>query len=237
MAYVMIILQIYYWFRQGVWTGPSDERSNFKHDMDKYRLLRWEFLEPCDSIVFLDLSITIDRDNMGINTRSYEKDLNLHLCIPPQSAHLPGVLRSLFFGRLRQFYNLNSNIEDFQSAAKNFYRYVLKQGYNKESVKPIFIEAAEKLDARVKCKLLLKDAEVWSKSTSDDESKEKRTIRDAYNDTCLPLFKSAETPNENFMEILQLTVAYNRPKNLWDLVSPSKLTETPGGEVETYIVS
>jgi hypothetical protein len=119
-------------------------------------------------------------------------------------------------------------------------------------VKPIFIEAAEKLDARAKCKLLLKDAEDWNKSIPDNESKEERvfffrefhprdisrkTIRDAYDDTCLPLFKSAETPDENFMEISQLTVAYNRPKNLRDLVSPSKLTETPGGEVETYIVS
>lgn len=236
----------------GVWTGPSDEWSNFKHDMDKCGLLRWEFLEPCDSVVFLDLSITINRDDMTINTRSYEKDLNLHLYIPPRSAHPPGILRSLIFGRLRQFYNLNSNIEDFQSAAKNFYTYVLKRGYNEESVKPIFIEAAEKLDARAKCKLLLKDAEDWNKSIPDNKSKEERvfffrefhprdisrkTIRDAYDDTCLPLFKSAETPDENFMEISQLTVAYNRPKNLRDLVSPSKLTETPGGEVETYIVS
>eukprot|EP00978_Attheya_sp_CCMP212_P044907 scaffold326613_cov48-Attheya_sp.AAC.1 len=176
---------------------------------------------------------------MEINTRSYEKDLNLHLYryIPPGSAHPPGVLWSLIFGRLRQFYNLNSNIEDFQSAANKNYTYVLKRGYNEESVQPFFIEASEKLDARAKCKLLLKDAEVWSKSTPDDESKEEQTVRDAYDDTCLPLFKSAETPDEHFMEISQLMVAYNRPKNLQDLVSPSKLTETPGGEVETYIVS
>eukprot|EP00978_Attheya_sp_CCMP212_P032165 scaffold124117_cov47-Attheya_sp.AAC.4 len=112
----------------GVWTGPSDEWSNFKHSMDKCGLLRWDFLEPCESVVFLDLSITINRDNMEINTRSSEKDLNLHLSIPPQSAHppAPGVLWSLIFGRLRQFYNLNSNIEDFQSAAKNFYTYFLR---------------------------------------------------------------------------------------------------------------
>eukprot|EP00978_Attheya_sp_CCMP212_P012575 scaffold31441_cov35-Attheya_sp.AAC.1 len=104
----------------GVWTRPSDEWSNFKHNMDKCGLLQWEFLEPCN------------RDTMEINTRSYEKDLNLHLCIPPQSAHPPGVLRSLIFGRSRQFYNLNSSIEDFQRAAKNFYMYVLKRGYNEE---------------------------------------------------------------------------------------------------------
>eukprot|EP00978_Attheya_sp_CCMP212_P035383 scaffold153694_cov43-Attheya_sp.AAC.2 len=113
---------------------------------------------------------------MEINTRSYEKDLNLHLYIPPQSAHPPGVLRSLIFGRLRQFYNLNGNIEDFQHAAKNFYTYDLKRGYNEELVQPIFIEAAEKLDARAKCKLLLKDAETRSKSTPDDESKEERVF-------------------------------------------------------------
>eukprot|EP00978_Attheya_sp_CCMP212_P004337 scaffold9464_cov25-Attheya_sp.AAC.1 len=156
------------------------------------------------------------------------------------------------FGCLRQFYKLNSNIEDFQNAAKNFYIYVFKRGYSKESVQLIFIEAAEKLDAHEKCKLLLKDAEDWSKSTPNDKSKEeqvfflrefhpkdisRKTMQYAYNDTCLPLSKSAETPDKNFTEILQLTVAYNRPKNLRDLVSPSKLTKTPGGEVETYIVS
>eukprot|EP00978_Attheya_sp_CCMP212_P037631 scaffold179174_cov28-Attheya_sp.AAC.1 len=134
----------------GVWTGPSDEWINFKHDMDKCGLLRWELLEPCNSVVFLDLSITINRDNMEIKTRSNEKDLNLHLYIPPQSAHPPGVLRSLIFGRLRQFYNLNSNIKNFQHADKNFYTYVLKRGYNEELVQQIFIEAAEKLNARAK---------------------------------------------------------------------------------------
>mmetsp|Transcript_15482 Transcript_15482/g.28110 ORF Transcript_15482/g.28110 Transcript_15482/m.28110 type:complete len:85 (-) Transcript_15482:699-953(-) len=70
-------------------------------------------------------------------------------------------------------------------------------------------------------KLLLKDAEDWSKSTPDDESKEERvfffrefhprnlsrkTIRDAYDDTCLPFFKSAETPDENFMETTGLKI-------------------------------
>eukprot|EP00978_Attheya_sp_CCMP212_P038743 scaffold195097_cov52-Attheya_sp.AAC.1 len=149
---------------------------------------------------------------MEIKTRSYEKDLNLHLYIPPQSAHPPGVLRSLIFGRLRQFYNLkNSNIEDFQHAAKNCYTYVLKRGYNEELVQPIFIEAAEKLNARAKCKLLLKDAEVRSKSTPDDKSKEERvfffrefhprdisrkTIRDAYDDTCLPSSKAQRLPTK-----------------------------------------
>eukprot|EP00978_Attheya_sp_CCMP212_P012576 scaffold31442_cov46-Attheya_sp.AAC.1 len=132
--------------------------------MEKCGLLRWEFLEPCN------------RDTMEINTRSYEKDLNLHLYIPPQSAHPPGVLRSQIFGRSRQFYNLNSSIEDFQRAAKNVYTYVLKRGYNEELVQPIFIEAAEKLNARGKCKLLLKDAEAWSKSTPDDKSKEERVF-------------------------------------------------------------
>ena len=73
--------------------------DNFTKSMNNYPGLTWEFNAPSDKVDFMDLTISIK--NGQISTSLFEKPLNLHLYIPPHSAHpprlLPGIVHSTLF--------------------------------------------------------------------------------------------------------------------------------------------
>ena len=58
--------------------------------------LQWTFSDLTNSVVVLDLNITLT--DTTIHTTIFEKALNLYLYIPVLSYHLKGVLRGLIFG-------------------------------------------------------------------------------------------------------------------------------------------
>ena len=72
----------------GVWVCNEDPEQDaarfeeFKAAMNAAPGLTW-IVEPLSTTVnFLDLTITL-QPNMTFTTTLYEKELNLHLCIPP----------------------------------------------------------------------------------------------------------------------------------------------------------
>jgi hypothetical protein len=64
--------------------------------------LTWEAETPSRQVNFLDLTIAIEPDG-SISTKTFIKSMNLHLYIPPSSAHTKGVLKSLIFGNLQRY--------------------------------------------------------------------------------------------------------------------------------------
>ena len=66
----------------------------------KFGILEWEVEQLSQTVDFLDLTITIDADG-SVATKTFVKDMNLHLYIPPRSAHPKGILKSLIFGTLK----------------------------------------------------------------------------------------------------------------------------------------
>ena len=81
----------------GIWnpsmtTGLTFE--DFVHDLNAVSKLNWETDNLCLETNFLDLTISINK-NLTISTKTYQKPMNLHLYIPPHSAHPPGMVKSL----------------------------------------------------------------------------------------------------------------------------------------------
>ena len=76
------------------------EWHEFKQKMNSFPALTWEFSERSKMVDFMDMTITINNSNL-IETTLFEKRLNLHLYIPPHSAHpprlLPGIVYSTLF--------------------------------------------------------------------------------------------------------------------------------------------
>ena len=54
--------------------------------MNEFPGLTWEFSDLSTSVDFMDMTITLNKTN-EIETTLVEKKLNLHLYIPPHSAH------------------------------------------------------------------------------------------------------------------------------------------------------
>ena len=93
--------------------------------MNNYPGLTWELKDPSDHVNFMDLTITIKKGE--ISTSLFEKPLNLHLYIPPHSAHPPGLLPGIVHSTLFCIFTLCSDHDDRILCTKVFskdYRHV-----------------------------------------------------------------------------------------------------------------
>jgi hypothetical protein len=197
--------------------------------------LPWEVNPPAREVNFLDLHITIRPDG-GIVTRTFIKPMNLHLYIPPESAHSPGVIKSLIFGNVFRYWLQNSHTSDFVRVTKDLYCHLLNRGYRSEVLTPIFRQAAEEITARAK--------KTTASSSSAGNTVTKQTflhweyhprditrsdIRAVYNDILAPILTAPP------LGIQRLTIAYKNPPNLRRLLTRTQLREPAGHRVSSYV--
>ena len=73
--------------------------------MNAFPGLTWELSERSNTVDLIVMTITIDKANK-IETTIFEKKMNLHLYIPPHSAHLPGLLPGIVYSTLFRIFTL-----------------------------------------------------------------------------------------------------------------------------------
>jgi len=147
-------LPFLWWFindKLGIWTGSEEEFQLFTQDLNSYSQLKWTSSGLTSSVNFLDITITIEESGKT-STKTFQKPTNLHLYIPPASAHPPGVLKSLIFGNLQRYWQQNTYVTDFVNIATQFANRLLARGYEKSTIEKLFNEAARKLDNFIKQK-------------------------------------------------------------------------------------
>ena len=135
----------------GVWMDAEEGRHNWRGilaDTNNWGSLKWTNTGHVDSLVFLDVTITIKPDGQ-LHYKTYQKPLNLCLYIPPASAHPPGQLCSLVFGRLRCCWLQNTDAKDFIDIATQFGRQLLDRGYGLQTMQPLFEECMDKLEGSI----------------------------------------------------------------------------------------
>ena len=91
--------------------------------------LTWEEPQPKSSVVFLDVTLTLQ--NNKIHSNLYEKKLNMHLYIPPRSAHPPGVIKGLISGHIYRAYALCTDEIDAKKSVQDLFKHLRACGYNK----------------------------------------------------------------------------------------------------------
>jgi hypothetical protein len=105
----------------GIWlpstTNNKTTWANFKQMLNGWGNLQWYLEDPSKKINFLDLNIEIKHSNLHFST--FQKPLNLHLYIPPLSAHPQSCLKGLITGELRRYWIQNSP-SDFQECVTKF---------------------------------------------------------------------------------------------------------------------
>jgi hypothetical protein len=126
-----------------IWIPPATDTTEkfnaFKSAINNFGTLTWTVKSPSQSVVFLDLQISI-RDNR-IQTKMNEKVMNLYLYISPHSTHPPGVLYGLIVRNLYRIITLCSDRADDIPMAQRFLCRLAARGYRRSKLNELFNKA------------------------------------------------------------------------------------------------
>jgi hypothetical protein len=201
----------------GIWLPPTTNArpswDNFKHTLNSWGDLQWKIEEPSSNTTFLDLEIQLK--NNRVNFKTYQKEMNLYLYIPPFLAHPPSCFKGLIAGEIRRYWLQNSP-ENFQETLIHFINRLLARGHSLTNIIPILMDTAKSID---------KHKHIGNSSKAND------------NDTLFihrvfhPYGLSRHDIRRLYGEILELhlkfnkmTIAMSRPTNLRDILTRAALT-------------
>ena len=84
-----------------------------------FGILEWEVEERTTSVNFIDLTISINKDRK-IETRTYQKAMNIYPYLPPIAAHPLSIICGMISGMLRK-YDEHTNHQNTTSKWQCFY--------------------------------------------------------------------------------------------------------------------
>ena len=234
----------------GIWLKDNDDATNltnwtnFKAAINSptYQLV-WDFSDPSQSIDFMDIHLSIHENS--IQTTLYEKPTNLHLYIPPSSCHPPGLLRGIVYGLIFRIFTLCSTQADMKSRTEQFFLQLLRRGYHRNHLLPLFEEAivrsknydGSQPDAVAQRTNLRKS--LFFHLPYHPLNPSSKMIQSAWHSTVANPDNSrplSEIKNYSGTEIGidRLIIAYNRPPNLGNVLSYRKLKNTSGPPVSSF---
>ena len=88
----------------------------------------------------MDMTVTINNSNT-IDTTLFEKRLNLHLYIPPPSAHPPGLLPGIMYSTLFRIFTLCSCETNKLQQTKVYFKRLIARGYKGNEIRGLFHKA------------------------------------------------------------------------------------------------
>ena len=240
----------------GLWKVHADPTINnalwleFQNDINNFHGLEWEFTPLADSVDFMDMTLSIAKNNK-FDITLYEKPLNLYLYIPPSSAHPPGMATGFIFGMVLRIMKLCSNTNDVRQRIQVFYRRLLRRGYSKDQLTPLFNKAIvnahqhfrrtpQELKLLQDRKLVQGYRRVFFHLQYHPNDPDSRTIQQIWREQVLePAGKEHINQIRNHenqrIPIDQLTIAYSRPPNFGNMFSVRKFHKKRGPNVSSFL--
>jgi hypothetical protein len=231
----------------GIWltndnhTIDEQQWDSFKSKINNMGLT-WEFSDRSDTVTFMDLTISLDSTGK-FHTKIYAKPMALHLYIPPNSCHAPGVTTGLIFGHILRVHQLCSHQKDINKELHLFYKRLIGRGHSPSTILPLFSKAEENARERVaKEKEALVDTPE-ANATQDKSNYRSQLffhlpyhpsnpsstiIQKIWRDTVasphgLPELIQLKNRSGFDIPIEKLTIAYSRAPNLGNILSCRKL--------------
>ena len=234
----------------GIWHNHPDSTINaarwtcFVARLNDWPGLEWTVADPCPSVPFLDLSISLT--DQSLMCCLYQKPMNLHLYIPPRSAHPPGVLQGLISGWVYRSLSLCTLRSDAIANIQSLWKYLVSRGYHSSSLRPLFAHSF-----RTVRPFDLSTPTSTSPTSPDNErfwlfklrfhpqDPSSATIQRAWerNVSTPPLRKPLANVDINYNPIgsRRFIVCYKRAPNLGNLLSYRKLQSNSGPPVSSYL--
>lgn len=207
-------------FEIATWTA-------FKSEMDAFGMLRWDFTPRSMKVTYLDMELTLSAGR--IRSRCVDRVLNLHLYLPPHSAHPSGVLRAQIRGAINRITRLTTEPKARLAQIRLFRQRMLRRGYAAEAIDPLFrsesapttaVSISTTTPADNKGLFLHVDYHPLAPKRADIQRAFRRTV--AFGDDgggpLAALLNHCGVP----LGVDRLTVAYHRPRNLRQLVARSR---------------
>ena len=161
--------------------------------------------------------------------------LNLYNYLPNSSAHPPGVLRGLIFGRLQVYYSQNTDFNDYKRLVNLLYQRLLKRGHKQESLRPVFEEAHRRnLMIRRPKKSTSRERLTFFHLQYHPDEISRKDIRKSFVCHC-SILKGLRNEKDGKMNPGKLTIAYKRAPNLKDKIWSSTLRQPQNKEVSTFL--
>ena len=145
--------------------------------------------------------------------------MNLYLYIPPCSAHPPTMIRGLIFGRLRAYYNHNTDVADYHKMAILLAQRLVDRGWNFDKIRPVFKDAHDRITGKTtkpKPKSNCNMKPIFIHAKHQPRAIQRDQFRNIFDTT---LGKHISNP---------LIIAVSRPKNLRERLCSSKLKPVDG---------
>ena len=154
--------------------------------------------------------------------------MNLYLYLLSASAHPIGVIKGTIFGLMSCYLAQNTHSKDYIYFVTLLYRRLLDKNWQKEDIYSIFLEAADKLEA--------KSRDTSQVATSKDGKSDntmfihqqyhphdipRRTISQLFEEHCSEPFRAS-------MGIERAMIAYSRIHNIGEYVTQATFHEVPG---------
>jgi hypothetical protein len=161
--------------------------------------------------------------------------MNLHLYIPPSSAHPPSCLKGLITGELLRYKKQNNN-KDFISIATSFLERMVARGHTLEDLSPLVQAAAVTIDKKL-IPSHQSNTELHTKNLMDDKKSlyfhwkyhphgiSNSTIRYHYN----------KHLKDQLQMFNKMTLAISRPANLRDKLTRTELQLPQGDTISSRL--
>ena len=103
--------------------------------------------ERTTSVNLLDLTISINNDRK-IDTRTYQKAMNISLYLPPTSAHPLSVIRNMIYGMLRKYDKHNSHQKHYIEMTVFLFQRLAACGWDTTLLQRIYNDASAKVETK-----------------------------------------------------------------------------------------
>lgn len=218
----------------GIWTGNANtDWLSFCNDVNNFGKLTWDILEQelSTTVNFLDLTLSIQGHK--IVSRTYQKEMNLYLYIPPASAHPTGCIKGTVFGLTRRYYAQNTFRRDYINFIKLLYHRLIRRGWDRSKMRQMILDACSTVERTNKTPAA---PDILDRTLrAEDDGKNRLFLHFTYHPEDIPRKRIQELFEQHCGELLRHeiniarpTIAYSRPKNIGDLITKAKLHQASG---------
>jgi hypothetical protein len=220
----------------GCWVCNQCKSMNCSHWRDfvtslPFGKLTWTTDKPNKTVVFLDMTVSIEKGR--ITTSTYQKPMNLYLYLPPTSNHNPRQCKAIIYQLLKKYKIQNTNYQDYLKYSALLYRRHRLRGHQPSQLRKYFSEAHNKIINSAP----LGNTTILT-STGD---KRQSFLHFQYNSTDLPakaVMRLHAKHCHGFEQDIGLSppkMCYSRPKNIGDLATQTKLHQHPTKPASHYM--